>query len=67
MLVFGLLESKMAQPRNFLGGQMLSALVGITTRVAIPLAWVAGPVGMSLSLVAMQLTATTHPPGRLLT
>ena len=57
----------MAQPRNFLGGQMLSALVGITTRVAIPLAWVAGPVGMSLSLVAMQLTATTHPPGRLLT
>ena len=28
------------------------------------MSWVAGPVGMSLSLVTMQLTATTHPPGR---
>ncbi len=32
VLVFALLESKMSQPRNFLGGQMLSAVVGITTR-----------------------------------
>ena len=32
VLVFALLESKMSQPRNFLGGQTLSALVGITTR-----------------------------------
>lgn len=63
MLVFALLESKMSQPRNFLGGQMLSALVGITTRVVIHQVWIAGPVGMSLALVAMQLTATTHPPG----
>ncbi|EFN58032.1 hypothetical protein CHLNCDRAFT_142243 [Chlorella variabilis] len=63
VLVFALLESKMSQPRNFLGGQMLSALVGITTRVVIHQVWIAGPVGMSLALVAMQLTATTHPPG----
>jgi CBS-domain-containing membrane protein len=63
VLVFALLESKMSQPRNFLGGQMLSALVGITVRVIIPKVWIAGPVGMSLALLAMQLTATTHPPG----
>ncbi|KAI7844992.1 hypothetical protein COHA_001358 [Chlorella ohadii] len=63
VLVFALLESKMSQPRNFLGGQMLSAVVGITTRVIIHQTWIAGPVGMSLALVVMQLTATTHPPG----
>ena len=42
--------------RSFLGGQLLSALVGVTTRLAIPLPWVASPVAMALSLSAMQLT-----------
>ena len=45
----------MSQPRNFLGGQMLSALVGITTRVVIHQPWIAGPVGMSLALLLMQV------------
>lgn len=30
-----LVQSKMAQPRNFLGGQMISAVVGITVRVRV--------------------------------
>ena len=64
VLVFAVLESKMSQPRNFLGGQLLSALVGITTRVVIHQVWIAGPVGMSLALVLMQCTSTTHPPGK---
>lgn len=63
VLVFAVLESKMSQPRNFLGGQVLSALVGVTTRVVIQQPWIAGPVGMSLALLLMQLTSTTHPPG----
>ncbi|KAL4443756.1 hypothetical protein ABPG75_011493 [Micractinium tetrahymenae] len=63
VLVFAVLESKMSQPRNFLGGQFLSAVVGITVRVIIHQPWIAGPVGMSLALVLMQLTSTTHPPG----
>lgn len=63
VLIFGVIESKMAQPRNFMGGQFLSGLVGITTRVVIHQAWIAGPVGMSLALVVMMVTSTTHPPG----
>lgn len=63
VLIFAVLESKMSQPRNFIGGQFLSAIVGITVRVIIHQAWIAGPVGMSLALVVMQLTSTTHPPG----
>lgn len=46
----------MSQPRNFLGGQFLSALVGITTRVVIHQTWIAGPVGMSLALLVMQVS-----------
>jgi hypothetical protein len=53
----------MAQPRNFVCGQILSAIIGITVRVIIPKPWIAAPVGMSLALFAMQLTRTTHPPG----
>lgn len=40
-----------------------SSIIGITTRVVIHETWIGAPVGMSLALVAMQLTRTTHPPG----
>ena len=32
-------------------------------RLIIHQVWIAQPVGMSLALVAMQLTSTIHPPG----
>lgn len=63
VLIYAMLESKMAQPRNFVGGQLLSAVVGITTRVVIHQPWIASPVAMSLALVVMMTTSTTHPPG----
>eukprot|EP00887_Chlorella_sp_A99_P004921 scaffold4.g4921.t1 len=75
VLIYAMLESKMAQPRNFVGGQLLSAVVGITTRVhalgtlggrgrvVIHQPWIASPVAMSLALVVMMMTSTTHPPG----
>lgn len=56
-------ESKLSQPRNFVGGQVLSALTGIVVRLIIHKVWIAQPVGMSLALVVMQLTSTIHPPG----
>jgi len=64
VLVYGCPESKMAQPRNLMGGQIISAIVGIITRIVLhDVLWVATAVGMSLALLAMQLTRTTHPPG----
>lgn len=43
---------------------MLSAIVGVLIRLALDkLQWLANAVGMSLALVVMQLTQTTHPPG----
>jgi CBS-domain-containing membrane protein len=46
------------------GGQVVSAIVGVCVRLALDkVQWLANAVGMSLSLLAMQLTQTTHPPG----
>lgn len=63
VLIYAMPESKMAQPRNFIGGQFISAVIGITVRVIIHVSWIASPVAMSLALLGMQLTSTTHPPG----
>eukprot|EP00878_Enallax_costatus_P014978 GHUV01015682.1.p4 GENE.GHUV01015682.1~~GHUV01015682.1.p4 ORF type:complete len:127 (+),score=27.50 GHUV01015682.1:1763-2143(+) len=46
------------------GGQVISAIVGVCIRLALnEIQWLANALGMSLALVAMQLTGTTHPPG----
>ncbi|KAF8071025.1 hypothetical protein HT031_001107 [Scenedesmus sp. PABB004] len=64
VLLFGVPESKLSQPRNLVGGQIVSAVVGVCVRLALDrVQWLANAVGMSLALLAMQLTRTTHPPG----
>lgn len=64
VLLFGVMESKLAQPRNFIGGQILSAVVGLVVRMGLGnMLWLSAPLGMSLALLLMQLTSTTHPPG----
>ena len=41
---------------------MLSAVVGCTVRLVLGhIEWLSGAVGMSLALVVMMLTKTTHP------
>jgi CBS-domain-containing membrane protein len=64
VLLYGVPESKLSQPRNLIGGQVVSAIVGVCVRLALDkVQWLANAVGMSLALLAMQLTQTTHPPG----
>ncbi|MEI7765998.1 MAG: HPP family protein [Phycisphaerae bacterium] len=63
VLLFGSPDSPLAQPRNLLGGHVISALVAV---VIVGLGggepWtVALAVGISIAL--MYLTHTTHPPG----
>lgn len=46
------------------GGHVISAVVGVCIRLALDkVQWLANAVGMSLALLAMQLTGTVHPPG----
>lgn len=64
VLVYGVIQSPLAQPRNLIGGHLVSALVGVTVQKLLPEhIWIAAPLAVSLSIVAMQITKTLHPPG----
>lgn len=64
VLIYGAIQSPLAQPRNLIGGHLVSALIGVSVRYAIPdIIWLAAPLAVSLSIVCMQITKTLHPPG----
>lgn len=53
-----------AQPRNVIGGQVLSAIVGVTIYKYISLDYgMLSALAVSISIVVMHLTKTLHPPG----
>lgn len=64
VLVYGVIQSPLAQPRNLIGGHVISALVGVTAAKIFPdMIWLASAVAVALSIVMMQITKTLHPPG----
>jgi len=64
VLVYGAIQSPLAQPRNLVGGHVASALVGVTVQMLLPdIIWITAPLAAALSIVAMQVTKTLHPPG----
>ena len=71
MLVYGAVESPLAQPRALLGGHFIASLIGIciTKLFALlpeqkfdELRWLAGSLSTATAVVVMQITGTTHPP-----
>ncbi|MGK4567580.1 HPP family protein [Flavobacterium sp. 3HN19-14] len=64
VLVYGVIQSPLAQPRNLIGGHLVSAIVGVTVQQFVPdIIWITAPLAVSLSIVLMQITKTLHPPG----
>ncbi|NTU60026.1 MAG: HPP family protein [Deltaproteobacteria bacterium] len=64
VLVYGAVRSPLAQPRNVLGGHVLSALVGVLAfRTLGGLPWLAGAVAVATAIAVMLATRTLHPPG----
>lgn len=63
VLIYGVIESPLAQPRNLIGGHLVSALIGVIICKLIPVIWIAAPLAVSLSIIIMQITKTLHPPG----
>lgn len=62
VLVFALPASPLAQPRNVIGGHLVSTAVGLAAFAvfgATPLGFAAG---VGFAIAAMLLTRTTHPP-----
>ncbi|QOG04206.1 HPP family protein [Flavobacterium sp. MDT1-60] len=64
VLVYGIIQSPFSQPRNLIGGHLVSALVGVTVHKLAPdIIWIAAPLAVSLAIILMQITKTLHPPG----
>ena len=64
VLVYGAPRSPLAQPRNLVGGHLLSALVGVLCYLLLsPWPWLAAPLAVATAIALMHLTRTLHPPG----
>ncbi|HSZ24069.1 MAG TPA: HPP family protein, partial [Cytophagaceae bacterium] len=64
VLVYGIIQSPFSQPRNLVGGHLVSAFIGVTVYKILPdMLWISAPLAVSLSIVMMQITKTLHPPG----
>jgi HPP family len=63
VLVYGVPDSPLSQPRNIIGGNCIGALVSIVlTHYFGAEPWVMG-LAVAMSLKLMKLTRTLHPPG----
>ncbi|HXX57429.1 MAG TPA: HPP family protein [Thermodesulfovibrionales bacterium] len=64
VLVYGAIKSPLAQPRNVIGGHILSALAGVASyQLFGGTLWIAAALGVSFAIVVMLITKTLHPPG----
>lgn len=64
VLVYGVIQSPLAQPRNLIGGHVISAFVGVTAAKLLPdIIWLASALSVAGAIVLMQVTKTLHPPG----
>ena len=64
VLVYGAIKSPLAQPRNLIGGHIVSGLVGVACwQLVGGTLWLATAMAVSLAIVSMLATKTLHPPG----
>lgn len=64
VLIFGAIKSPLAQPRNLLGGHVLSALIGVSAYKLLPeQTWLAAALAVATAIALMHATKTLHPPG----
>ncbi len=64
VLVYGAVRSPLAQPRNLVGGHVVSALVGVLAwKLLGGIPWLAAAVAVATAIALMHLTRTLHPPG----
>ena len=64
VLVYGAPRSPLAQPRNLVGGHVLSAIVGVACwKLLHPFPWLAAALAVATAIAIMHATRTLHPPG----
>ncbi|WP_255989961.1 HPP family protein [Chitinolyticbacter albus] len=63
VIVFGLPHSPLGQPWPLVGGQVISALVGVACARYLPATWPVAGIAVGAAIVAMHYTRSLHPPG----
>ena len=63
VLLYGAILSPLAQPRNVVGGHLISAIIGVSIFRMLGDSYVAAGLAVSLAIAAMIVTDTLHPPG----
>lgn len=64
VLVYGAVRSPLAQPRNLVGGHVISAIVGVICwKLLHPYPWLAEAMAVATAIALMHVTRTLHPPG----
>ncbi|MCZ7358417.1 MAG: HPP family protein [Candidatus Methanoperedens sp.] len=64
VLIYSAIKSPLAQPRNLIGGHILSGLAGVLCyQIFGNVIWAAAALAVSFSIVLMLATKTLHPPG----
>ena len=64
VLIYGAIRSPLAQPRNLIGGHVISAAIGVTAYKLLPShLWLASAIAVATSIAVMHATKTLHPPG----
>ncbi|GEP10723.1 HPP family protein [Methylobacterium gnaphalii] len=63
VLLFAVPASPLAQPWSIIGGNTISAFMGVVAARFVPDPIMAIGVGVSLAIAAMSLTRSLHPPG----
>ncbi len=64
VLIYGAVQSPLAQPRNLIGGHIISAIIGVASyKLFGDTAWFASAFAVATAIAAMHATKTLHPPG----
>ncbi len=64
VLIYGAIRSPLAQPRNLIGGHVLSAVIGVFFfQLFQSQMWLASALAVATAIAAMLATKTLHPPG----
>ncbi len=63
VLLFAAPTVALAQPRNAIGGHIISAFFGVSCYQFFGLTWWSMTLAVTLSILAMSMTDTLHPPG----
>lgn len=64
VLIYGAPTAELSQPRNLVGGHLISALAGVIAYKLLPdNPGLASAIAVSVAIAGMHLTETLHPPG----